>query len=212
MLRCREPEIIDDPALPERELARAHRSLTRAHRWLGNTGAILAALDRHPSPVSRVLDIGCGAGGLLIEIRRRLGAEILGVDLRVLSATPVPILRADAVREPLPAADVAIAVCLAHHLAESELVDLIRNVGRSSRRFILLDLVRHRLPLILFRLFVAPFVCPINAADGARSIRRAYTPRELAALVRTALDGTGATFRHSVAPLYARQVVDIRYP
>src|SRR5579885_1952536 len=42
---------------------------------------------------------------------------------------------------------------------------------------------------------------------------RALDPAGLhAALVRTALDGTGATFRHSVAPLYARQVVDIRYP
>jgi hypothetical protein len=37
------------------------------------------------------------------------------------------------------------------------LLDLIRNVGRSCRRFILLDLVvRHPLPLALFRL--VPFV------------------------------------------------------
>jgi SAM-dependent methyltransferase len=211
MRRSRESEIIDDPCLPECELEVAYRDLTRTHRWLGNTSVILAALERDPFPVGRVLDIGCGHGGLLLEIRKRLGAEIVGVDLRAPSAAPVPIMRADAVREALPVCDVAIAVCLAHHLAEDDLVELIRNVGRSSRRFILLDLVRHRLPLVLFRLFVAPFVCSINAADGARSIRRSYTPRELSGLVRMALAGSSASFRHSVAPLYARQVVDIRY-
>jgi len=50
-------------------------------------------------------------------------------------------------------------------------VALIRNVGRSCRRFILLDLVRHRLPLALFRLFVAPLASPIVAIDGRISIR-----------------------------------------
>ena len=211
MRRSRESEIIDDPGLPESELERAYHDLMRTHRWLGNTAAILAALERNPFPVSRVLDIGCGHGGLLLEIRKRLGAEIVGVDLRPFSRARVPVICADAVREPLPPSDVAIAVCLVHHLEESDLVELIRNVGRSSRRLIILDLVRHRLPLVLFRVFVAPFLCYINASDGVRSIRRSYTPRELSALVHTALAGTGASFRHSVAPLYARQVVDIHY-
>ena len=63
-------EIIDDPNLPEDILARVHRDLTRMHRCLGNTAAILRALKRDPLPVRRVIDIGCGDGGLLREIRR----------------------------------------------------------------------------------------------------------------------------------------------
>jgi hypothetical protein len=51
----------------------------------------------------------------------------------------------------------------------------------------------------------------VNAHDGCRSIRRAYTPGELVTLVSGALQGTRAVFRHSVAPLYMRQMVDIRY-
>ena len=102
MRRSRESEIIDDPSLPESELERAHRDLTRTHRWLGNTAVILAALKHDPFPVGRVLDIGCGHGGLLLEIRKRLGAEIVGVDLRTPSAAPVPMVRADAVREAGP--------------------------------------------------------------------------------------------------------------
>jgi hypothetical protein len=37
------------------------------------------------------------------------------------------------------------------------------------------------------------------------------TPAELSAVVRRALAGTGAKFSHSVAPLFARQIVDISY-
>ena len=88
--------------------------------------------------------------------------------------------------------------------------ELIRNVGRYCRRFIILDLVRHRLPLTLFGM-IGPLMHPVNAHDGRRSIRRAYTPRELRAMVTRALEGTRAQFRHSVAPFYTRQIVDISY-
>jgi len=100
---------------------------------------------------------------------------------------------------------------LGHHLSEPDVVDLIRNVGRFCRRFILLDLVRHPLPQALFRLFVAPFVCRIVAVDGQTSIRRSYTPAELRRITDFALAGSGGAFRQSVAPLYARQIIDIVY-
>lgn len=199
--------------MPETLWERVHRDLTRMHRVLGTNAAIVRALRRDPLPVRRVVDIGCGRGGLLDEIRRKVGAEPLGVELRTPngSAALVPIIRADAVRDPLPACDVAICLCLAHHLEEDDVVRLIRNVGRSARRFILVDLVRHALPLALFRLFVAPFLSRVNAFDGAVSVRRSYTPAELRGVVGRALKGSRAHVRHTVAPLYARQMVDITY-
>ena len=205
------PEIMDDPSLSEEDIQRTHRDLTRTHWWLGNTHAILRALTRDPLPVRRVLDVGCGRGDLLAEIRNRFGVDVIGVDLRPPGEeyAPVPILRADAVRDPLPKADIAVCVCLAHHLLESELVALIRNVGRSCRRLVLLDLVRHPLPLVLFHVFVAPFLSRINAVDGRISIRRAYTAAELRALVEAALDGSSAGYSQSVSPVFARQVIDI---
>ena len=213
MVRSFMPEMMEDPGLPDDVLDRVHRDLTRMHGWLGNTGALVGRLRRDPLPVRRVLDIGCGYGGLLLEIQRRLGVDVIGVELRLPPAgVPIEIVRADAIHEPLPPSDVAISVCLAHHLSEPELIDMIRNVGRFCRRFIVLDLVRHRLPLELFRCFVGPWVNPINAADGERSVERSYTPPELPAVVRRALDGTGARFQHSVAPFYIRQVIDISYP
>jgi len=211
--RCYTPEIIDDPDLPDDLMEAVHRDLTRTHRWLGNTSAVIAALRRDPLPVRRVLDIGCGNGGLLVEIRKRLRAEVVGVELRVFpqDSAPVPIVQANAVNSPLPQCDVAVAVCVAHHLSDPDCIELIRNVGRYCRRFIILDLVRHRLPLTLFRFAVGPWLHPVNAHDGRHSIRRAYTPAELGAMVTRALDGSGAHFRHSIAPFYIRQIVDITY-
>jgi hypothetical protein len=100
---------------------------------------------------------------------------------------------------------------LGHHLSTDDLIRLIRNVGRYCRRFILLDLVRHPLPLALFRTFLAPLVCAIDAEDGQRSIRRSYTREELREIAATALSGKLGSFRFSVAPLWIRQIVDITY-
>ncbi len=204
---------MDQPDVPDELADRAFRDLTRIHRYLGDTAFIVNAIRRDPLPVRRVMDIGCGAGGVLHEIRRELKIETVGVDVwpRGTQDLRLPIVRADAVRDNLPRADLAFSMYLGHHLSECDVIDLIRNVGRFCRRFILLDLVRHPLPLALFRIFVAPFVSPIVVADGQVSIRRSYTRRELRGLTSEALAGSAAHFQHSVAPLYARQVIDISY-
>ena len=210
MRRSTVPEILDGHFVPEEAARRAHIDLTRAHRWLGHNRTVVRALRRHPYPLRRVLDVGCGHGGLLEEIQLRLGVDVIGMDLRPPRRAPVPVLRGDAIRDPLPPCDAAVAVCLVHHLTREELVELIRNVGRSARRFIVLDLERHPLPLALFRAFVAPFVCRINALDGVQSIRRSYTPFELNAIAHEAVGGRAAV-THRVAPLYVHQLMDISW-
>ncbi len=213
MQRSFEGEILDRGGLPPEEVARVHRGLSLTHRLLGNHAAILRALRNDGQGMRRVLDIGCGHGGLLEKVRREMGAEVLGVDLR--PPEPMPeafaILKLDAVRDSLPRADVAVSVCLAHHLPDEEFIELIRNVGRACRRFVILDLVRHRVPLALFSTF-APLCLPrVNVLDGRQSIRRAYTPEEFHGLIARAVEGSGGRFRHTVAPFWIRQIADIRY-
>ena len=206
--------MMEDPALPDATLRQVHRDLLRTHLWLGHVAAVERAIRRDPLPVRTVLDVGCGDGAILAELRRRLSVDVVGVDLRrpTSGASDVPILEADAVRDPLPPTDVAITICVAHHLSDEQLVGMIRNVGRSSRRLIVLDLVRHPLPALLFRMFVAPWVHPINASDGVRSIERAFTPVELGRLARRAVEGTAARVRLRVTPLWLRQMLEITYP
>jgi SAM-dependent methyltransferase len=211
MQRSYAPEILDGDGIPAEVAERAYRDICLVHRLLGNTAAIIAAVKRDPLPVRRVLDVGCGQGGILREIQRRLSVEVVGVDLKPPLAAPFRILQADAVHDSLPKADVAISLCLAHHLRQDEVIALIRNVGRSCRRFVILDLVRHRLPLILFRIFAPLVVSPINVADGCQSIRRAYTPGEFRATIDLALAGSGAKFRHTVNPFSIRQIADINW-
>ena len=207
VVRSFENELLDTEPLPEPVVRRAYQDLTRLHRFLGNTGRVVSAIRRDPLPVRRVLDIGCGHGGVLADVQRQLEVAVLGIDLRPPKHSEFPIVKADAVRDPLPRADVAYSICLAHHLSESELAAMIGNVGRSCRRFILVDLVRHWLPLGLFRTFVAPFFSAVAVADGKQSVRRAYTPAELKRIVAS----TGVRFRYSAAPFHTSQTIDIAY-
>jgi SAM-dependent methyltransferase len=211
--RSYETELMDDPDLPEHVLDLVLRDLTFTHRLLGNIAALVGMIGRSQSPVQRVLDIGCGGGHLMAEIRKHTGADVIGVDLRPprVHVPGVHIVQADAVRDTLPSADVAVAVCMVHHLTDDAFSQMVHNVGRSCRRFIVLDLVRHQVPWWLFRIFVAPLLHPINRHDGLVSIRRAFTPQEMHELLRNTLSGTSATFDVRVAPLYARQIADIRY-
>jgi 2-polyprenyl-3-methyl-5-hydroxy-6-metoxy-1,4-benzoquinol methylase len=180
---------------------------------LGNHRAILDALRRDSRPIRRVLDIGCGNGELLDEIRRTLRVDVAGVDLRApkRKVFDVPIVEADATRDRLPEADVAVCLAVVHHLGEDEIMALVRNGGRSLRRLIILDLVRHWLPLTLFTAFMSPVLMHAVAADGRQSIRRAYTPRELRAIVERALAGRGARVVHTVTPFRSRQMIDIMW-
>lgn len=198
---------MDDPLLPDEVLADAHRHITRINRWLGNTRAIIKAIARDRG-VKRVLDIGCGEGAMLADVRAALGVEVIGIDLRPPRVTLAPVIAGDAARDPLPEADVAFTVLTVHHMTEADVVAMIRNASRSVGRLIILDLVRDPMPERLFRLFVAPLLPAINRKDGEISVRRAFTPAELRALAEAA----GATnIRHHVAPFKLRQVMEITF-
>lgn len=202
---------MDSPDIAGTRLDKFHRDLNFVNKCLGTFPTIERLLRNDNRPVHRVIDIGCGGGALLEYLHRRLSVEVIGIDSKPPDRARVPILKANAVTEPLPEADVAVCCLTAHHLTPDENIALIQNVGRSCRRFILHDLIRHRLPFVLFTMFLCPLIGREAAVDGRQSIRRAFTPDEFRELVRTALAGTGASFTIDVSPFRSRQIIDIRY-
>jgi SAM-dependent methyltransferase len=201
---------MDSPDVRGPVLDKFHRDLDFVNKCLG-TFPTIERFIRQDGAVRRIIDIGCGGGALLEYLQERLGAEVVGIDRKPPQKARVPIIEADAVTTPLPEADIAVCCLTAHHLTPEQNVELIRNVGRSCRRFIFHDLIRHRLPFVLFSVFICPIIGREAAVDGRQSIRRAYTPEEFADLTRTALAGTAAQFTQDVSPFRSRQIVDIRY-
>jgi len=211
MTRSLEPELMDSDSVRGPVLVKFHRDLKFVNKCLGTFPTIARYIRDDDRPVLRVLDIGCGGGALLDYLRLRLKVETIGVDPKPPDTTNVTVIAADAVTAPLPEADVAVCTLLAHHLTPEQNIALIRNVSRSCRRFIIHDLIRHPLPLVLFTLFLCPLIGREAAVDGRQSIRRAYTPEEFKALVRTAIAGTNATFTTNVSRFLSRQIIDIRF-
>ncbi len=211
MIRSLEPELMDSPDVTGPVLEKFHRDLARIHGFLGSFPTIERFLRKDPQPVRRVLDIGCGGGALLEYLREKMRVDVIGIDPKPGGNAKVPIISANAITDPLPEADVAVSSLVSHHLTPEENIALIRNVARSCRRFVILDLIRHPMPLVLFSIFICPLIGREAAVDGRQSIRRAFTPPEFAALVREALRGTEGAFEIDVPRFLSRQVVDIRF-
>lgn len=211
MRRPFELEILEREGLPESDVARAYRDLTRIHRWLGDTTSVRfrgkarpAARAAHPRHRLR-------QGRRAPRSASPPGSRRGGRGREAGAGGSIPDHQGGRRSGPSAARRHRRFHVVGAPLSERQLINLIRNVGQSCRRFILLDLVRHPLPLRLFNLFVAPLVSSVTAAHGRTSICRAYTPAELTDIAEKAIGGSGARFSHSIAPLYIRQTLDFSY-
>ena len=211
MTRSLLPELMDAPDFPADKLADVHRDLAKIHKLLGSFPTIERFLRKDDQPVKSVIDIGCGDGALLRYLRDRMHVDVIGMDPMPGPVNDIPIITADATTDPLPDADVAVCVLVAHHLTPEQNIAMIRNVGQYCRRLIILDLIRHPLPFWLFTFFVCPFIGTIAARDGRQSIRRAFTPDEFTRLAEDALADSGGNLAVDVSPWLSRQVIDIKF-
>jgi ubiquinone/menaquinone biosynthesis C-methylase UbiE len=200
-------EWLDDPALPSEEMAASLGDLAGVDRAWGGSSSLarwlLARIPPREGRTASILDLGAGSALPTRKLRRHLAqagidARVFALDLqwRHLAAgacmdgpEPLPGLAADAFRLPLLAGSVdwVVATLLLHHFSPDELSNLFLEIRRVARLgFALLDLRRHRAPLA----FVAvagrlAFQSRVSVHDGVASVRQAYTPEELRAIVAT---------------------------
>ena len=203
MIRRRTPELMDDPSLDAHAHAHALRSLNRINRLLRVDRRLYAAVGRlAPANHTSVLDIGAGGGGFLHYISKRSGPVdarlLLGIDLSVFALGQVRawydgavrLVAADAHRIPLADNSIDVITCslFLHHFSESDVVEILREAARVSRRgLVVSDLSRSRLALALTwmttRIVSRSHVFRV---DGPSSVRNAFRPAELAELARQA--------------------------
>jgi SAM-dependent methyltransferase len=144
------------------------------------------------------IDIGAGSGELLQAIaefaqKKRARASLFGLDLSEISVktmfalsklfTEIKVIRADGLALPFPdgAFDYAICSLFTHHLTDENVVKLLLEMKRVSRRgIVVIDLHRHRAAYALYKIFCVVFrISPLVRQDGSLSVLRSFKPDEL---------------------------------
>jgi SAM-dependent methyltransferase len=194
---------MDDPAIAPDVYDTVLHGLGRVNRWTFAARPTLSFLARATPGMRRfrLLDVGFGDGGMLRVIgrwarRRRIEAELIGVDLNPKSApaatemTPpdLPIdFRTGDYRE-VGDVDFVISSLVAHHMSDGELRNFLRFMeGQAWRGWLVNDLHRHAFSYhgfpVLARLLR---VHRIVREDGRLSIARSFRPAEWRAILADA--------------------------
>jgi 2-polyprenyl-3-methyl-5-hydroxy-6-metoxy-1,4-benzoquinol methylase len=218
-IRCRQPELMDEPGLDAGEHMRALRGLGRVN-GLSRISSVfwspIARLARERGGEAvRVLDLAAGGGDIPIALARRaaregLNVEISGCDLRDqavryaqaranAAGAAVRFFTLDALAGALPAGyDVLSCSLFLHHLDEANAATLLRKMAAATERLVLVDdLNRGRLGYLLAWVGCRVLTrSKVVHFDGPASVAAAFTPAEALDLAeRAGLRGARVT-RH----------------
>lgn len=194
-------ERMDSPDCDLATLHRTYQQFSLVNRAFAGWSAVYRRYLRprlSTEVVTTLLDLGCGGGDVALyldSLARRDGfrLSITGVD-------PDPRAIDFAVNRPRgervtfrqaaggelvaegQTFDLVISNHVLHHLGPREFGDFLRESEQLSRRLVVHnDLRRHPAAYVLFGLAALPLRGSFIREDGLTSIRRSYTPGELAA-------------------------------
>ena len=192
---------MDDPDLDPRAHRGALRGLARINRLSAADRLLHRAIRTIPANGSlTLLDVATGSGDLPIALWRRARAS--GLDLhpracdvseraveeaRALASrarAPIEFFAADALTDPLAPADVVTCSLFLHHLTEPDAIDLLRRLGRATRRLLLVNDLRRCAPGLALARTVPRVLTSSRVVhvDAVRSAKAAFTMDELRAL------------------------------
>lgn len=212
MLRIDAPEILDSDACSPAEVQAALKTLGRINRWFGGVSTTQSLVERVAEVTGRttfsLLEIASGTGEVPLKVRERVAQR--GISLRVTlldrahshlaasnangeSTLEIPALAGNGLELPFREAafDLVSSNLFAHHLAPEQLIVFVEEGLRVSRFALLInDLVRHPLHLGLVRASFPIMGSRVAWLDGLTSVRRAYTPEEIRALISSSATAT----------------------
>jgi SAM-dependent methyltransferase len=195
-------ERIDTGDYTEQEYEQFLREIRLVNRFAGDNWALRKTLLREIERVDlrsfSVLDVGAGSGEFLRTIARfargqNRQSKLFGLELNGRSARAIVeeskdfggifAIRGDALRLPFDddAFDYAICSLFTHHFTDENVVRILEEMSRVSRRKIfIIDLHRHRGAYFFYKFFCAGFrISRLVRQDGSLSILRSFKPNEL---------------------------------
>jgi SAM-dependent methyltransferase len=214
-VRCRQPELMDQPDIDPESHERALRGLERINSWSGASRVfwqgLCATARAVPHRPIRVLDLACGAGDVATRLWRRaqragISIHIDGCDRSLVALkharrcaanrnANVNFFRCDVLTDAFPDGyDILINSLFLHHLELMEAEAFLRRAAAAAGRlFLLSDLVRGRVGMFLAysvtRILTRSHVVHV---DGPLSVAGAFSVEEMQAMAENA-GLTGAT-------------------
>lgn len=209
MPRSERMELMDEPVEDQAELGQNFRDIERVNSMLGGTAVVVrhlpGLLPPHPTGPVTILDMATGSADIPVAIvrwarKRGLGVNVMASDhspeildlarMRCAAYPEISLAEFDARAVDLPDKQVDIVLCslALHHFGPDDAVRVLREMHRLGRRgFILNDLRRGWVGFAAA--WLASLVTTRNRLtrhDAPLSVRRAYTPSELASLLQRA--------------------------
>lgn len=202
-------ERIDTGDYTSEEYERFLREIRFINRFLGDVWALEKTLLREIQKTNRrefsVLDVGAGSGEFLRVIakfarRQKREAHLFGLELNRRAAnsileesknfSEIKSIRGDALNLPFAddAFDFTICSLFTHHFNDEDVVKILTEMSRVSRRKIyVIDLHRNETAYRFYKIFCTLFrISPLVREDGSLSILRSFVPKELEKLAREA--------------------------
>jgi len=200
--RSNKLERLDTGDYTPEEYERFLSEIRLVNRFAGDNRALrktlLRDIEKSDLRELSVLDVGAGSGELLRTIARFSNgqsrrAKLFGLELNARSAraimeesknyAEIEAVRGDALNLPFAndAFDYAICSLFTHHFTNENVVRILEEMSRVTRRRIfVIDLHRHRVAHFFYQIFCAAFrISPLVREDGSLSILRSFRPIEL---------------------------------
>lgn len=211
--RHRSFEYLDDPGTDPALRERSLRDVRRANTVLGGANAVLAELRRlMPSlgDEASLLDVGTGLADIPVRARRLAARHDIrlttfGVDqAETLAAVCGEVLDgsacADARRLPFANASVDVVICsqVLHHFEDDEIAIVLREMHRVARTAVIVSDLR-RSWFAAGGFWLVAWLLGFHAItrhDGAVSVLRGFTNRDLADHVQHATGHVATVRRH----------------
>ncbi|WP_428390054.1 methyltransferase domain-containing protein [Mucisphaera sp.] len=195
-----QPELMDDPSLPQMDHDHALRGLRRINNISRVAQQLFQQIKRLPNTHSSIsiLDIATGSGDTLIALARM--AEDRGCEWQLggldISPTAIRIAAdranqkqldiawhlADALHDPWPPdSDIVFNALFLHHLTREQAVRLLKRMRESARHAVIVSDLQRTIPGYLAAKIGTRLLSrsPIVHADGPQSVRAAWTLAEL---------------------------------